>query len=446
MKLHYFINIILLNLLLISWGFSQDISYLSDSDDDFKYIESLQKKYCENNNNLPLLECQTSYEECLEYSRYLSKLLFNDTTSNDSIREACNRVSTRYETPGFYRLLTNYYEQIENSAKKINFHLKRKPKVASLPTIKEVNVSVFSATSLKTPIIFINSLFYRFANEVIKATASTVPVSGSGIETSIDTNLSAFEEKIQNDPKLILTFRQTIFTFLEQRENPYYPPSPFVAQITNTFYRGIELFAMAHEYSHIALGHVESNDISRLESNTSINKVNRKEIAQDWVRELEADIWATKILRQIWQEEANDSTISRFDRTLINVPSFYFYTRYITENARSILSSGKELAPPRKFEGKIIEGAIACHFDSTCQLSKYLKEQEKLITGSLDHPHPLLRMMLVDSIFSSDIEANKENPMFSLSSLIFRNCSYLWAKTKPVLLKTYKESLTLKNK
>ncbi len=264
---------------------------------------------------------------------------------------------------------------------------------------------------------------------------------------------------IENMKGLERAFVETILTFLEiYNREPIEPPS-VIQPILSTYHRGIELYVMAHEYAHVAHGHVDGGPILVLSNGDEVVlgmedpfqsadnddcidrqpplhvlQMTPEERARSWVNELEADITAARILEQVWEEAGNDST---FRHALIKTPEFFFAAMEVVEDARAILSGADGFPGPVEVEQRMLEVVSDCLGSSGCNVRQVLTENEGELIGVGDHPHPETRRRLVHALLSQRT-ASEENSMTALASLLSLNLQRIWERVRPRFFDLYR--------
>jgi len=93
--------------------FAAEEKLLSRSDPGYAFVESIQKLYCDKK---PSHNCRFDPAQCKADNERLWRELFDETPSEDNLARVCERISTTFELPGTYRLLSDYYENVKLSA------------------------------------------------------------------------------------------------------------------------------------------------------------------------------------------------------------------------------------------------------------------------------------------------------------------------------------------
>ncbi len=334
--------------LFISWVtnvYSQDEEvYLSHTDKGYQYIEYCQATLCEKR---PIFNCSATSKKCRDSISNLLNMISEKPPSNSLIRCMCLRVSTRYEVPGIYRMLTGYYDEIEGAAKKLNFSIAIRPKLGTL-AIKEVNAS---SEESGYSVIFINSTFMTFANEIMKVASRTVNTDNLNSDKSYDEDdrIRDLNYALATQPKLIYDFLVTIVRYVEGNPNIRLGFSPYDNYtIVTAYLRGVELFALAHEYGHILMGHTKNSSKSLVADDGTLITGPKKAVVDEspnaWADELVADFIAMKILGQIHRDN-RDKKNDTMGLSVLCAPEFYFNSLRLLSAARVIMNGDKANIP-----------------------------------------------------------------------------------------------------
>ena len=439
-----FLKLLTLVLLLLSGSnvLGQPVKekFLSDSDLGYKIIEGFQKSQCE---KAPTHECYATFERCQIESRKLWSKMFDGVPRQDWINEVCRRVSTKFELPGFYILLSRIYDKVHAAALRAGVGDIKRPSLGTLP-IKSVNARVIPTPDVQ--IILFNVRFLEFANEMAKVTLMSIPFSSEGGRIAIDTSVQAFEKRMADSPSLLADFEGAILAFLEIRNQREIIPVPIIRPLLNVYSTGIESFAMAHEYGHIALGH--TNQPIALDTGDILLRgfaMESKSASALWFEELQSDVIATRIIESAFQQmlEAGETDAEPALWAFFRTPEFYFLSREIVEDARSIIETGEELAGPLDIELVMLESLKLCTVTDGCNLSEALQRGADsgpdVFDGADRHPHLTIRREVVRYLLERSPVNEDDETMLAMSQMISRNIVLMWERVRPSFLRARKD-------
>jgi hypothetical protein len=414
----------LLSLLLVlcfpPLGYCAEVGeLLSASDAGYALIEVLQGETCKKK---PSHNCNFDENACRILHAILSVKMFGEVDSENEIAEKCSRVSTKHEMPGSYKWLMGLYSQVHSAAVEAGLKKVENVRVGTL-AVKNVNVSVTSQDKSIGNIILFNVRFLEFANSLAKIAALTIPIKVINGRIAID---AADLEDIDADMRIEQLLSDELFHFLELNSKPGPLPPKNIQPILARYQEGVELFAMAHEYGHLAYAHAGPQFLSdvaefdRAGLNLSGNN-------GDWAQELEADFAGTRIVFEISRKRLSASDLDIVDFMLIKTPQFYHIAREIFMDAKEIVFRGNSLAPPNAREEELLEIAKLCVSNSTCELSKKIKESGMNPDG---YPHPRIRRKFADSILARKPIDSDDALMQLISNTMERNLIVIWDRLR----------------
>jgi hypothetical protein len=402
---------------------------LSRSDPGYAFVERLQKQYCDKRPN-PSHNCHFDLAQCRTAVEGLWRELFKEPPSEENLRRSCDRVSTEFELPGAYDMLANYYHHVKSVAPNVGLSVIEDVRFGSLP-IRAINARTFPPDPALGNFVFFNIRFFEFASELAKVAALPIPITVSGQELVIDTSKEGLSRRVHENPELSFLFINRILHFLEIEGQKPAPPPADIQPILARYQQGIELFAMAHEYSHIALLHsganalLEGDDIPA--EALGISGPNG-----DWVQELEADYFAAKVLRAFTQYRLAADDNHMADYMLPLTPQLYFRASELILDARSFLLGELVVLKPSQDEYSLLAAALACVSQPSCGLAKTLRSNGNVPTG---HPHPAIRREFVRTVLEKAPENATDDAMQVLSSLMLKNMDFLWDQLTTALRK-----------
>lgn len=407
---------------------------LSQSDEGYLEIEKFQEEYCQAN---PVRGCVITPEEWIAGMTKLWIATYGVPPSDTMMRRRSRRFSTRYEIPGIFSIIYPYYQEVVASAKELGYVTKSSIKLGTLP-IGEVNASTPVGDSSKhLSAIFINTRFFSFAEEITKQTAKTLAVSNRGV---IDTRTSAFTNYITKNPESISNFLATMRAFNANGDlsKSYTKPDLRTSDIINAFTRGMELFAIAHEYGHIYLGHNISNgNALRLSPKRVYNETYDK---TEWEQEMAADLIAFHIIRKIYSKNV-DKHEQIENIALLAAPRLYFVANQSLDEEQAIRDK-RNIDTLTQKEARVFPQVKSC-FNQPVPVM--VNSMHNIVDNdfSARHPHYNLRLMLSRELLRFQFEKESDKEIAVMYELLERNLLLMWDVSKFIL---YKNSLINKSK
>ena len=406
--------------------------YLSNKDKGYQYIEALQAQIC---SIRPHANCNLQYRDCELSIRSLYMKMFNQIPSDSVVQVHCQRVTTRFEVPGAFLLLSSYCREIELAASQLGIQFPNLPRIGTLP-IKEINAS---SEEHGYNIIFINSTFMTFANEIMKVISRSIDIANiNNITNNDELRKISLRQSLAKDSSLLRDFLIVTTAYVEGNPNlPRAPANKEFHSILSTYLRGIELFAIAHEYAHIYMGHTKTSPRALvMDDGTLLSKKKGSKNNNEWAEEMIADFIALKILKQIY---VNDLIKNSPDISILFAPEFYFTSLQLLSKVRALMLGETE----KKVQYKDLQflPAIKRAFSDTSYLSMEL--QLKSIPSQNQRKHPpteVLRQDIVHYITSeSFVQVSNKYPI-RLTELLSRNTFDMWELASPSLDKLVKKN------
>jgi hypothetical protein len=213
-----------------------------------------------------------------EYKKYVNQ-----------INELYNEIPTQYENPIYYKEITYCFNYLRDIIKIYNI----KNISDEMPLYGTLNLNFFSASIRKIkiePIIVFSNTSITFCEYISRVIAKML---GSSELLSIQ---QVSKNVIQN-PLIIQCFLDIVYSYLNGTiaKSQSYLKLKLTENEQYSFIliRNYMLtYIVAHEYSHLLLGHLEDNKIVSL--NVCDEKINF--ISNSWAQEFDADMNAWKIL------------------------------------------------------------------------------------------------------------------------------------------------------
>jgi hypothetical protein len=395
---------------------------LSKSDRGYEFIETLQKHYCAKR---PSHNCQFDSALCRSQIAKLWLKMFDEAISDEQVKSSCAQVSTRFELPGTHKLLQDLIAEVRVVAPSVELDVVDELRFGSL-SIRDINARVLPPDPKLGHFVLFNIRFFEFASELAKVAALAIPMKVEGGTLTIDGSQQALDQQIDDDPELRFLFVNRLVHFLDLEGLKPAPPPKNIQPILARYQKGIELFAMAHEYSHIALRHtgptalVEGIDVDAASLGISGQSAN-------WVQELEADYFAAKVLRATTDRALASSDRHMADFMLPLTAEFYFLSRQIVTDATALLFGDGRKSQATPDEDRLLEVALRCMAAQQCDFASSLNQQPSIPTG---HPHPNIRRALVKRVLTKGPVDDTDAAMQALASQMLRNVEHLWIQVE----------------
>lgn len=309
-----------------------------------KYLEEIQEG--------SLLE-RFGVEYAEEYKRqfnnnektdFFEEFIKTQKTASDKekevLREEFNKsfhsavILTKYEVPHSAILLNTLFAKIEAAAKRIDYHIDKRPIVGTAFSIS------FNAFAIRVPdttenIIVFESELFTLCNLLAKIIASCLP------DFIIDgkVSFSYTKDRIENHIKTNPIISRRFFDFVDNAILDKQPNNTKQYFLTDNAGRlhyellnSLELFIVGHEYGHIYAGHLDKAILVK----SMIGDNEFSKLKPDWQMEYEADFHGVNLLVN------SDESRNLLPFSILG-PELFFTFLDITERAYSLIYEGKEI-------------------------------------------------------------------------------------------------------
>lgn len=352
--------------------------YLSaDKSSPYRTLQTIQKSRCDKPGMEARLVCPFDRAACLELFRSRSDFLGYEPEVLEEI--SCNQISTKYEIPGVYELLSRYFLELSLAAELVDIPIEDEFAFGSLPTNK-INVSISDGRSQGARLMFFNLKFFAFVYEMAKVASLSIPFGAEEQNRiSIDISPEGLEAYLDDNPKVERVFLETVLTFLGLANRPPLAPPKNIQPILSIFAFGAEEFAMAHEIAHAVLKHSGEGALN-LEGGECGERTQGT-----WIDEIEADYLGLKLLEGVADLRAACSGAvigNHHELSMVGTPMgfceahpfglgiplaavSYFTAKKIKEEACTILKDGT-VTKPDPLELKLLEFSKTCRAQDSC--------------------------------------------------------------------------------
>lgn len=217
---------------------------------------------------------------------------------------------TRFENPGYYKLLVAFSEQIEKAAKDLSIPVPSHLVFGTLPTGR-VNAMAVLIPNNGGYLVLFESQIFTFANLFSKVVASALPLKSDSSKENYLFSIADedWKENIRNNPDVLRRFFEVITAYLllgRPIDAPAYLPEPHIGSLAGVLRNSMELFIMAHEYGHIISDHFASSENKLY----YLHEYEVTEINQSWHQEFEADAMGIQLMIQAMIKDGYDISLS----------------------------------------------------------------------------------------------------------------------------------------
>lgn len=310
--------------------------YLSDTDDDYKYLESEQKRAYDSAQAAYSLQTAEEAERGIQKTVQGIKLPGppQDTGPiyESVIRELHQPLPTRYEDPTAFIVLRKQMSAIAQAASRL--HLPQvAPRFGTLPT-NTIQGQTIEVPKTKDKIVLLNTQLFNACFILSKPVVQLMRIdSGGGYYYGPDyavAQIKAHPELRQQWLQFILEYVGKSTPVKKYRFDLRYAP------VQTTLVLAMELFAVAHEYGHVIKNH---NAIDTGELKTPWGSLDTNVLRRSWRQELEADDVGTTIMLK-----AEDDDQNPLHQTFLGLeeraPLLFFKYADMLENSSYVLSHG----------------------------------------------------------------------------------------------------------
>jgi hypothetical protein len=407
----------------------------------YKLLESLQIKACRGHGSDA---CSFDDGECVSMMADGWPALFHEQPPGDLIRRMCSGRRTKAEIPGGYFLLHNMLDEIGAVLPELGYDAEVKTALGTLAG-PEVNAIFRSSSEDRVRIIILNQALLNLAYAVPKVASTSVPITNEAGHLSMDLSDEALIHTLQSDPELIQRFLGVLMTiagiYFEELPPPEESRRPLILALTE----GAETFALAHEVSHLLLGHnpVGSQTLSAAyclgdQDSDVVQSTN------SWLNEIEADILAMKIIRLISARKAKNADENIFIRnTFQQGAAYYFLISEMHDRLRANLSGSGGDDGPTRDELLAARLIVDCADEEKCDLRAKLAAAVPSVLELAVHPHPQIRRQIAEAMTRKLLPSEEGEQMLKISRIMYRNTVGIWTMIEPKLPRLYEAGIRL---
>lgn len=210
--------------------------------------------------------------------------------SMSQLEQALRERPTPLESPELYLLMKSLADGIESTGRERGFHLPPRPLFGTLP-LRQFNAMAIQVPGVRTRLVAFQHGVFGFVNLICKAVAACFPTEdGNEKGLVFSTDFEQISAGLQADPTPIARMADFLWAYVydgdPHRAKPYvaHAPAMHLAQILR---QTGETFVMAHEYGHLAAGHLDRGKDRR--SVCADGDTESDVISMNWDQEFSAD-------------------------------------------------------------------------------------------------------------------------------------------------------------
>lgn len=320
------------------------MDYCTDEQKAIRYLEKIQEDSLLERFGVDFAEEYKQLFKNKENTDFLEEFIKTQKTATaEEIEELKNEVIksfqsvvilTRYEVPHSAILLNTLFAKIDETAKRINCKIAKRPIIGTAFS-KSFNAFAVRVPDTKENVIVFESELFTLCNLLAKIIASCLPDFKIGEKVSFSYTKDRIENHLRTNPIISQRFADFVDNaILEGQPNKtkQYFLSDIVGKLHYELLNSLELFIVGHEYGHIFAGHLDKAILVK----TMIGDEEFSKIKPDWQMEYEADFHGVNLL-------VNSDNSRNFLPFSILGPELFFTFIDITERANALIYQGKEV-------------------------------------------------------------------------------------------------------
>jgi len=239
------------------------------------------------------------------------------------------KMPTIFQDRMTYEIISGLAECILAVAVKLNFVIPEKTVFGSLHTERLNACAIYLKESKEHLIVFESQLFF-FLNRISKVIAQCIVLQGKEEEGwKFSTRPEDIIAQVKANSLIQESFNRLMIAYVFDGNVKATPniiiPLP-QQQFHSILLQSMELFIMAHEYTHVVKHHYRSGSRSFLH----LNNIDSEEVMPEWEKEFEADSFGILIATGAMNEQGFQE-----DFCLVG-PVLYFKLSEVIENAMSL--------------------------------------------------------------------------------------------------------------
>lgn len=358
-------------------------------------------------------------------------------SSFEGLLEQTDReLTTKYDFIGQSYLYNRLYNALEQAALVNGVVLEHRPALGSL-IVNRIDAAAIDVPNSAHSIIALNTEVFDLANEISKTVSETMvrrdAQGGINIDTSYE--FHEFDEFLSRNPTFVEYTFSLVIEFLGFGGTRHIFPS-HPSPITNGLRDGLELFVVAHEKSHLLLGH--EGDLLAMNSGRGADALETQEISWSWAQEVQADIGGSELLFEVADRRLWDVQYE-IEHDLIARGGVYFFFIYLLleEAAAAIAGVEKSCLNPRQDHAvefsRIVESADATGGVLFVEDVPSLKNWPGL-NLSISHPPAQLRSKLQRELYDRHFVGRSNPQVDQIYATVEARLRHMFDRAMPAVL------------
>jgi hypothetical protein len=218
--------------------------------------------------------------------------------------------------------------------------LSSRPRFGTLPA-GTLNARTVAVPNSDSHLTVVNSELFGFCYEYLKVGLKTVGFRANGQTLEMSYGEKVFNEGPRHDRDLLVRLSKLLEdTVNHRRIQSHAPPAEYEQPLLMRMVDVMEFFLVAHEYAHVALGHVSSNTVAF--HTYGVNRPLRV-LRRTWGQEAAADAWAFNLLNKYLSSKASSTYRYHegidFGDYLRLAPQFFFGFDSTAEDAQYLFDN-----------------------------------------------------------------------------------------------------------
>lgn len=255
------------------------LHYLSDSDAGYRYLESRQREIYDAFPSLAdpfsraLMNAPKSITTFSDLAAYLDKQGC-DAHGKNCIGDAkvsaqllkdieCKDLPTRFESPMFIELIDIYMTEL-GAEQKRDYPQSKSARFGSLPT-GTIDAQAMLPPGVSQPVVILNRDIFFFTGAFSKSVSDAIPIHSVNGMIDIQYSKEAIEQRLREHPYIVANFADAMVHMLQFGTSAGAQEVTLDADHNRLHARlvvGMDEFIIAHEDSHVILGHVSNDTVS----------------------------------------------------------------------------------------------------------------------------------------------------------------------------------------
>lgn len=299
-------------------------------------------------------------------------------SNEQSARELATMIlPTRYENANWYAVVSRLNKRLLAVISKQYPDFKQRIIFGTIPT-SSVNAATLKVPGSTDILVLFNEDLFNASYVLTKVLIQTF----SWQEHSLSYKRDHVRQQAK-DPKINQEFRKIMLWYLNTSSRPteFYPLEPGQMKMTIVLTRSMEIFALAHEYSHAILGHLIRDE---------------KKYANNWVQEIQADNLGFLLMFSTLMDSGDqeERAFGRWGALLMLNAMDIFERATITAETGEIPPGPEQDA----LENQMIEGVLTCLNSPNSDICKKFLESKTPST----HPPTWLRMDFLRNLMKTE--------------------------------------------